>query len=371
MTATKPWLEALTLDKLHRVAVTVGSPCSGTKAVRLQGIRNAITDNNKKEKRYNEEGRRLISLLSIDMGIRNLAYAHFTAKRVAPSETTTTAPYTTPTLQAWSRLSVSDKRPAEEECVGGGSLQSDGGRRGNAQARAPRDDEEEEEGRSTTDQKESFEPDEYARHAYSLIKHMLQTYKPDVILIERQRFRSGGRAAVPEWTIRVGVFEGMLYAVLRTLIESQKLKMDVEPMLPTRVNRYWLEGGQGGPDSRAIQSVTKKKKRPTGREVKSAKIDLVGRILENLDQSSPSTSQVVNVGTNLRPFAEQFVSVWKKTEVARAKKGQTSKEKISKLDDLADSFLQGLAWIHWQNNRQCLDSLGADAVEYMKSGWPL
>ncbi|KAL6245265.1 hypothetical protein RBB50_008040 [Rhinocladiella similis] len=327
MTAPKTWLEALTLEKLHRVAVTIGSPCSGTKAVRLQGIRNAITN----KKQYNE-GR--LSLLSIDMGIRNLAYAHFTATR-APEAT---ALYATPALQSWSRLSVS--KPAEKSTDG--SHQSDGVQQGDVRATPPLLD-------STA--KESFEPDEYAKHAYVLITHMLQTYKPDVILIERQRFRSGGRAAVPEWTIRVGVFEGMLYAVLRTLVENEKLKLDVESMLPTRVNRYWLEG----PD-RVVQS---SKKKATGREVKSAKIDVVGSILED-----PSPASKVDVSTTLQPFTQQFVSVWKKE--LRGKKGQ-SKE-ISKLDDLADSFLQGLAWIQWQNNRQRLDSLGADAVD-MESGW--
>ncbi|KIW10197.1 hypothetical protein PV08_11158 [Exophiala spinifera] len=323
MPGQKHWLEALTLEKLHRLAVTIGSPCSGTKAIRVDGIRNAV----KNRQRYNEGQ---LSLLSIDMGIRNLAYAHFIATKAQAAK---------PTLQAWNRLSVS--KPAEG--FTNGSPPSDGVQQGDMRAAtSPLLD-------STI--KESFEPDEFARHSYILIKHMLQTYKPDVVLIERQRFRSGGRAAVPEWTIRVGVFEGMLYAVLRTLVERDKLKLDVQPMLPTRVNRYWLEG----PDS----TVGPSKKRATGREVKSAKIDIVGRILEDRSQASK-----VDVSTALRPFAQQFVSVWKKE--VRGKKGHGNE--ISKLDDLADCFLQGLAWIHWQNNRQRLDSSGADAVD-PESGW--
>jgi cruciform cutting endonuclease 1 len=194
------------------------------------------------------------------------------------------------------------------------------------------------------DKKESFEPIDYAGHAYNLVNHLLQTYKPNYVLIERQRFRSGGRAAVPEWTIRVGVFEGMLHAVLRTLVESRRIKLVVEPMQPTQVNRYWFDD----PD-RAKPAGEKL----TGRDGKRAKIDLVGNILEG----QSSAARVV-IAEGLQPRAQQFVSVWKKE--VRTKKGES--KGISKLDDLADSFLQGLAWINWQNNRQRLDALGAEGV---------
>jgi cruciform cutting endonuclease 1 len=321
MTMPKTWLEALTLNKLHRLAGSIGSPCSGTKPIRVQGIREAISSAKKCKQDQ-------LSLLSIDMGIRNLAFAHFTAKPASE----TSHLYDLPKLQAWHRVAVS-RAPNELKASLGPDIVGDS----TSEMRTAKD-------LLDNDKKESFEPSDYAGHAYNLVNHLLQTYKPNYVLIERQRFRSGGRAAVPEWTIRVGVFEGMLHAVLRTLVESGKIKLVVESMLPTQVNRYWFDD----PD-RAKPAGEKL----TGRDGKRAKIDLVGNILEG-----QSSSARVVIAEGLQPLAQQFVSVWKKE--VRTKKGES--KGISKLDDLADSFLQGLAWINWQNNRQRLDALGAEAV---------
>ncbi|KIV85248.1 hypothetical protein PV11_00970 [Exophiala sideris] len=318
MPAPKPWLETLTLEKLHRVAVRIGSPCSGTKAARVGGIRDAVSS-------VKSRGDAPLSLLSIDMGIRNLAFAHFTA----PKATDTSVLYDCPTLRAWRRVAI-------------------------AQASAPkgttrtslRDSEADETSMAT---KESFEPTDYARHAYALVRDMLATYHPNHIIIERQRFRSGGRAAVPEWTIRVGVFEGMLYAVLRTLIEQGGLEVEVEPMWPAQVNRYWLEGRD-----EVVVSGTKL----TGREVKRAKINLVGDMLDSVTGKGEDKGKMC-IGEETKPFVKEFVATWKKE--TRTKKDEV--RSVTKLDDLADSLLQSLAWIDWQNHRKRIEVMGEKAVD--------
>lgn len=346
----KPWLEELTLDKLHRLAVSLGTPCSGTKSVRIQGIRHAVSAT--KEKGTADEAKKTktrtdrLSLLSIDMGIRNLAFAHLTA----PASPSGLAMYATPTLQTWRHLVVSE--PGKGASKAGSGSPDDGEGHASAQPQAPTST-----STSTSastgknelelDGKESFEPADFARHAYRLIKYMLQTYQPNQILIERQRFRSGGRAAVPEWTIRVGVFEGMLYSVLRTLVEEGGISLDVEAMQPTRVNRYWLESSET-----AVPLLSAKKM--TGRDVKRAKIDLVGSMLE-----SKSVNSKMSISKDLEPFAQNFLSSWKNARRSKQDKGVN----ITKLDDLADSLLQGLAWIDWQNHRKKVDALGRDAVD--------
>ena len=332
MPAAKSWLETLTLDKLSRLATQIGTPCSGTKPMRLDGIRRALlgTKDNKNDGNNLEE----LSLLSIDMGIRNLAFAHVTTTVNRTRGPHTPLQYGKPQLQAWRRIAVSE------------SLRDLGqipGTKDNTSASPT----------SAEDQpaaafKESFEPVDYARHAYSLIKYLLQTYQPNQIIIERQRFRSGGGSAVQEWTIRVGVFEGMLYSVLRTLMEEGKMNLRVDPMLPNRVNRFWLEDGT----ARLPTAKTKL----TGREVKKAKIELVASLLQDSNAS-------IHIAQELEPSVAEFVSSCKKASLGK----RTASASNSKLDDLADSLLQGLAFIHWQNNREYIKVFGQDAID-METG---
>ncbi|KIV90814.1 hypothetical protein PV10_05421 [Exophiala mesophila] len=328
--ATKPWLETLTLSKLHKLAVLVGSPCSGTKSTRLEGIRQALKNapGSTQIPQHHE-----VSLLSIDMGIRNLAFAHIKAPLKPGNGRSTYPQYGTPVLEAWHRISVSQSPSINDKMV---SVDHDPTGRHNSQIKA-----------KTKVAKESFEPVDYAGHAHSLVQLLLHDYKPTQILIERQRFRSGGQSAVQEWTIRVGVFEGMIYAVLRTLLEQGNVDLEVNPMLPPRVNRLWLQG-------RAPADL-KAEKKLSGRETKKAKIDIVGALLE----SSRDAKTTLQLGASSKAISEEFVSVWKKEKSS----GSRSSAGIGKLDDLADCLLQGLAWVEWQNNRMRLNALGEKAFD--------
>ncbi|KIX94312.1 uncharacterized protein Z520_10022 [Fonsecaea multimorphosa CBS 102226] len=330
MPAPKSWLEELTLSKLHRLATALGTPCSGTKLARIEAIRNATSNSVQ-----NGDSRGTVSdlsLLSIDMGIRNLAFAHLTAPAEEVTRPLKHIRYGRPTLRAWRRIAVAESLDVTTSSHRDSALEMSTSAAIELVAAA----------------KESFEPIDYARHAYNLVKSILQTYQPNHILIERQRFRSGGQSAVQEWTLRVGVFEGMLYSVLRTLIEEHKLQLSIEPMQPPRVNRYWLEGSK--------DLLGSKEKKMVGREVKKAKVDLVGNLLRE-------GSSVICVGKEVQPTALDFIS-----RVSQAsKRGRADTTNISKLDDLADSLLQGLAWIQWQNNRRRIEAQGRDAVD-MASG---
>ncbi|EXJ80177.1 hypothetical protein A1O1_08319 [Capronia coronata CBS 617.96] len=330
MSPAPSWLAGLSLARLHRIAVSIGSPCSGTKAERVAGIQHALSG-------VETSRRENLSLLSIDMGIRNLAFAHISAPRHVDKRLL----YGLPTLRQWRQVAVSQASeveaidshlmaPGESKLEGASPVTHIRSRLG----------------------KESFEPIDYALHAYNLVTNLLRTYKPSHVLIERQRFRSGGRAAVPEWTIRVGVFEGMLYAVLRTLVEEGKVQVQVEPMQPTFVNRYWLESREAAKSAPVKTPAVRR----SGRDVKRAKIDRVGQMLVD-DEKPPA----IRLDEDLRPFTSEFVSIWQKDRKRNVL--ATNMNGISKLDDLADCLLQGLAWIDWQNARRRIHVLGPDGVE--------
>ena len=182
---------------------------------------------------------------------------------------------------------------------------------------------------------------------------------------------------VQDWSIRVGVFEGMLYAVLRTLAEMKTgngmgnttdqagnpLSVDVEGVLPGRVVRYWADKG-GAEETIGVG-------KPKGKAMKKFKVDLVGRGLEESLRPGadryPSTGTSLQIGKTAHPTVSAYLSKWTKGDRSKPPSPHenhdmtnesnnpppppAAAEELSKLDDLADCLLQGMAWIEWENNR--------------------
>lgn len=350
------WLSKLTIAQLRRVAFAIGAPSSGTKPVLTRQIQRELgASNTAKPDNTSQEATptssKNLSIVSIDMGIRNLAYAHLVSVPVsigAATQTTEPSADHRPSLMAWKRVVISGapngngattkrqkRRESSDEAV---SLPLPA-----ANGVLP-------EGPTPEPEKEAFDPSTFATYAYSFVKSILSIHQPTHVLIERQRFRSGGASAVQEWTIRVGVFEGMLHAVLKTLSEELDLQMSVQGVDPGRVTRYWLEG-------RAAQGNRRVR---TARESKKTKIDIVGEFLTRSDGPlvviGPKSNQFD--GQDVPQLVNAFLARWKKKD--RSGKDHDTKD-VFKLDDLSDCLLQGVAWLDWQKKRQDVLQRGLEA----------
>lgn len=181
-----------------------------------------------------------------------------------------------------------------------------------------------------------------------LVLNQLLSTSPTHILIERQRFRSGGRAAVQEWTLRVNTLEAMIYATLRTLRALEKWKGEIYSIAPARVGPFWLEGLVNEPDAEADMKMLESKKSAKARN-KRAKIDLVASWLgdgkiEPRDGASAT--------------AQSYLQRWKgkgaRKKAVSDDSQESAREHFDKLDDLADCLLQGLAWVKWEDNKRLL-----------------
>ena len=391
---------------------------------------------------------RRVSLVSIDMGLRNLAYAHLTAEVLSDTNNDETSLDTAATTASKYEDTRSDSRPRgavlsqiqlrEWRRLDIAALSS------SLSSSAPSPSTEIRSATPPALPRKSmppFDPAHLATQAHALIAAFIRRHKPSHILIERQRFRSGGGPAVQEWSIRVGVFEWVLWAVLRTLgarieglqavdgggggsgVETERggggmaEGTSVHAAQPTRVNRYWMDRGRGSkpdnggaadvadiedilaaglaPEQRTrrtspdgeneIQDETAEieTRAPTGRDLKRAKIDIVGDMLRKVTTALPShnaespsplilSSASIALPFTLQPSsiptAASFLSTWNtrngiNANVQNGKPNRRSQKpkdepsaikakdaKIDKLDDLADCLLQGLAWIRWQNN---------------------
>lgn len=345
-----------------------------------------------------------ISILSIDMGIRNLAFAHLTtstpfstaAKRKSSS-------FPKVTLNAWHRLDLTQSQyppqdnnsnihPSNGNGNGNGNGEGDDTNPGikpiiglpPSPAGSPLREKD-----IMTNETQGFSLPLYARHAYTLVRMMLDKYQPTHILIERQRFRSIGGSAVQEWSLRVGVFEGMLYSVLETLAREQQrasfgrtsagagadatsygenggegLGMMIPLVLgvePSRVVRYW--GDQIGFSNFHLEGREKGQNSVDGKKVK---IDIVGGALDRLDPDPDSSADAIpdaDVPRGPRDLATHL-AIAKDADLHRTIEGYLARwygkrgkavqgvRKLGKLDDLADALLQGLTWLEWQVMRE-------------------
>jgi cruciform cutting endonuclease 1 len=325
MPSTSPWLSKLKLHQLRRVAIATGTPCSGTKPVIIQGINAAVSNSLPLSK---------ASIVSIDMGLKNLAIAHLVPNY---SENGTSKVLQGINVSAWRNISIVDpiESPGDPDAPG---------------SKPPID-------RITRLVKkpvasEAYHPANYAQKASAFVTDIIDRYRPTHILIERQRFRSGGQAAVQEWSIRVGVFEAMIYAALQTLKDRAIFESHVSPILPASVNRFWLESAMPSePVSRTVPARVS-----SGREVKLQNIQLVKQILV--------AGKSHGIDLTFGDAALEAKAVLLMTPEERKAHGAASS--VLKVDDLSDSLLQGLAWIQWQRHRSHLNQPHAEADRYLQ-----
>jgi cruciform cutting endonuclease 1 len=206
-------------DLLHRI----GAPTSGTKEVLQSRLFREFIQ--WKSAIHNNRGRLLNNtrILSIDMGIKNLA---FCVARVGQ----TIEGKNSMNVISWRRLDLTDdmmmsnKKHTQDLTTN---------------ARYTRGD-------------DPFAPEFLSYTAWTLMRHNLMRYRPNVVLIERQRWRSSSSSAIQQWTVRVNSLEAMLWAVLRTmewenkmLPQSQRNQTKKEMTLcavdPKRAGTYWLD----------------------------------------------------------------------------------------------------------------------------------
>lgn len=345
--STTDWLLPLKASTLKTIAQATGLKCSGTKDVLRERIRQSLMNAPSFLDKLKEDGNngkkpgggRRVRVLSVDLGIRNLAFAHLIVSRTPGGIGVE--------LDAWRRISLaaSASHPAlagEEEV--------------------------------NVEEEETYSPPIYAEKAYTLLTELLSTYRPDYILLERQRFRSAGSAAVQEWTLRVGMLEAMLYATLHTMQRTAAVPLAkhvvVQGIDPGRVAAYWTADGiDGGSEEKCSGSKGRQHKK-SAREGKQRKIRVVAKWLlasdpsrwEHLGEITAMVKKQPPVGVDglslhvppQRENSEVAGLVHAFVEKHMGVRGSRAQQEsvVGKTDDLADCLLQGITWVEWQVRRE-------------------
>ncbi|KAJ6258431.1 hypothetical protein Dda_6471 [Drechslerella dactyloides] len=292
-------------SELKEILLKCGWPVSGTKAAMAEQIQARVPQSRLTVFQRASSGALAPAkmqptehrILSLDMGIKNLALSLL---KVPPNDLPS-GEALLPEILAWQRFSLFNFSPNS-------TMES-------KEHHSPR---------AVEGEKFDFSAVSLSPLATGLARHLVTAYKPTIIAIEKQRYRTMGSAAVQEWTIRVNKLEAMLHAALRVLQEEGIWERGlICSICPQRTTAFWLN--RYG----LLQGVR------TGSATKPLKVKLVRMWLADgnavkydrkNDMITETTSMFIK--TSARP-----------------------KHTVEKLDDLADCLLQGLGIIRWEQNR--------------------
>ncbi|PLB54446.1 ribonuclease H-like protein [Aspergillus steynii IBT 23096] len=380
-----PWLRGLKMAQLTEIAQATGIRSAGPKDPLSERLDQELQTWEHASAGVAEHGRsglprgpqltstdfaRGMSILSIDMGIKNLAYTHLI---VPGKDRQREGTNPLPILNAWRRIDVS-RLPDESQLSSADALSTptflDHIFSPLTSTVAAEDEEIDS---PILIQDDEFWPLALAPRAYTLVSALLEAYKPTHVLLERQRFRTNRATSVFEWTLRVGVFEGMLYSTFLALARERGGSPPlVVPIEPPRVARYLAQKTQ----SSKVEKKSKdgKVKKLNTRETKKMKIDLVGSWLASSTRPSSHHSPKLEIGRDelLHRWIDVYLSKWSGSGKGSRRRGGSKKDTgkgqdavwhgVPKLDDLADCLVQGVTWLDWMRMRDRLAREGSSVV---------
>lgn len=401
------WLASLKTSHLKTIARATGTPNAGRKEVLCERIGSEIE---KSVFLYNNlsnssggggsKKNETMSVLSIDMGIQNLAFAHLLVRPATEKKNNIEV-----VLDAWHRVGVQELSVASEDDddnknnnnTNNAGLPPSAFRTLTRKASAATQHKSKSKSKSKTltetqnetntqpgneNSEKNFSPDILANNAYTLLSRLIAQYNPTHILIERQRFRSGGQTAVLEWSLRVGVFEGMLHAVLCTMRRLGHCAAKVWDVSPARVAQYWESSSSSNNSSKLEELETTKaaeKVEKNQGNIKKMKINIIGQWLNQVSSSSSSASTLpekydeaepnphakIIILPSKKPPSDVHDTVTAYLERWSGKRSSATQWRIEKLDDLADCLLQGMTWLEWQVRRAHLARDGLQELARM------
>ncbi|KAK4141149.1 mitochondrial resolvase Ydc2 [Dichotomopilus funicola] len=234
----------------------------------------------------------------------------------------------------------------------------------------------------------AFTPTTLASTTATLVQTVLLPLRPTHILIERQRFRTGGASAVLEWTVRVNQLEAMLHAAFAmanfhahaTEIEIDMAeggkgkrngvdgggKVVVESVTPKVVAGYLFPSAGAKDEDGLVEGKKRKKKATSGaaaayKLLKKEKVNMLSEFLAT-ENDGGGAGLVKADGKQAKEVVGLFLEAVERKRVGkrRAKRKEGEEENyavedmVSKMDDLSDSVLQGMVWLQWQRNLEGL-----------------
>lgn len=279
-------------------------------------------------------------VVSIDMGIKNLGLCALEVPKIDDRNSLDRKQKSRLKIVDWKKLDVLASMPATHVTTPAEKAES-------KESQVSKTTRRQKSTKTSPSGPAAFTPSNLSTTALSLARNILETYNPTHVLIERQRFRSGGAAAVQEWTLRVNMLESMIWACLTTLRASSKQHdgLTLHEISPARVAKFWcLGGGTTVPNDLLVgQGWKEDLSVGTKGATKVGKNDKIAVVRSWLGRGGTSNVDL-EFSDDAAAAAQSFLS--------QTKRGRGTTQTNGKLDDLADCLLQGAAWVRWAENRQ-------------------
>ncbi|KAH6851125.1 mitochondrial resolvase Ydc2 [Chaetomium sp. MPI-CAGE-AT-0009] len=385
---TKPLLSETALT-LKSFCSSCGLPKSGPKRVLVQRLRHAA--------RHFQPIPPSARILSIDLGLKNFAFSLISP--AAPSKKRAPSPNSTPLnspirLHAWHRLDLTLPTTANHTTTTANhtTTTTTTKKKKTTKKSTPAETnppEGEDPNPNADPDAEPFSPHALAALAADLVKTRLLPLRPTHVLIERQRFRTGGAAFIHEWTLRVNSLEAMLHAAFAVLrgaggegVVGGGWEGTVSSVSPKAIAEFIFPVGEGGGEGKGDgdgegeggkgkAAVGGKGKATAGRKGKAAagkayqvlkrgKVDMMdgllsgeGMVVAEKGQASEMVKLFMDGLKRKRGGKKNGGRKTKATGVGEVE-GAEVEEVVSKMDDLSDSVLQGMVWLQWRRNLEAL-----------------
>ncbi|KAI5211741.1 ribonuclease H-like protein [Aureobasidium subglaciale] len=343
-------LSGLRAWQLKHLAFLTGVNSSGTKAQLCR----TLLDNTKKAALPEPRCR----VLSVDMGVKNLAFCVLDLQKLPQDDEQSVVHDNNNTLSLhltdWKRLDVSERMVTRDNPV---DTKTSDPSRGDIVDKTTYAAE-----TTPGDQPNIYSPSSLSKIAFNLASEFLR-YEPDYILIERQRFRSGGAPSIQEWTVRVNMLEKtMRRGHEKDLVAQKGIFPEVLEMSPRRVGMFWLARKDFFPNPADIATSLTAPigcEQTTETEVKKKSFEKKDKIaLAQHWLSLSMTTDDMTVDAGIAPMVAMFCSPKVRRSRRRDQDNESEEEAeggdvamSGKLDDLADCLVQGVTFGLWEQNR--------------------
>lgn len=167
----------------------------------------------------------------------------------------------------------------------------------------------------------NYSQPDFAFGARQLV-HKIMSDAPEVVLIERQRSRSGGSGQVPHDILRVNVLEGMMHAIMCT----QWPAVYIESVDPKHLLAFWRVQWD-------------KWNQSAGGHVKA---------VQNLKRATPAQVYAASKKARLA-LVRSWLDLPKKAPFTFAPDAKLPSRR-GKQDDLNDALVQAVTWSTWREN---------------------